>query len=68
MYNKQIFKAEMVRKGYTQERMAAAMGLSNKAFNDKLANGKWWMSEIVQAINILDIKTPMRFINNLFFS
>lgn len=64
MVNITELKAQMVRKQYTQEKLAGAMGISNRTLYNKFKSGVFGSDEIEKMISILDIKEPM----DIFFA
>lgn len=52
-------KAEMVRKGYTQARLAEEIGISPRTFSNKLKSGDFGSKEMEAMIDILSLKEPM---------
>ncbi|MGI5873504.1 MAG: helix-turn-helix domain-containing protein [Bacillota bacterium] len=55
--NTQLLKAKMIEKGYTQERLAAEMGLSRTSVNHKINGEKdFTAKEIYFLCDILNIK------------
>lgn len=55
-----MLKAQMVLKGYNQERLAGAIGISVAALWNKLhGRSDFTRKEIAELIRLLDIKEPM---------
>lgn len=52
-------KAQMVRKQYTQEKLADALGISTRSLYNKFKSGVFGSDEIEKMILILEIKDPM---------
>jgi transcriptional regulator with XRE-family HTH domain len=52
-------KGKIVSKGYTQEKVANALGISPKTFGTKLKRGVLGSDEIETLINMLSIEDPM---------
>lgn len=52
-------KAQMVRKQYTQEKLANALGISNRTLYNKFKCGVFGSDEIEKMICVLEIKDPM---------
>lgn len=52
-------KAEIVKKGYTQQEMAKLIGISPKTFYEKMKKGVFGSNEIQLMIRHLDIKDPI---------
>ena len=59
MVNVTELKAQMVRKHYTQEKLAEALGISNRTLYNKFKSGVFGSDEIEKMISILGIKNPM---------
>lgn len=51
-------KGLIVIKGYTQKKIASEIGITPKAFYDKMKKGVFKSNEIEALINKLDIKNP----------
>ena len=64
MFSATELKAQMVRKGFTQEKLANAIGITTKTLNLKIKSGKFQRSEIQDIINVLEISDP----NPIFFA
>ena len=58
MVDVQGLKAEMVRKGLTQEKMAKHLNMSSRTFSSRLKRGVFGSDEIEKIMHILDIKNP----------
>lgn len=52
-------KAEIVKKGYTQEQIAKMIGITPKTFYLKMKKGEFKTLEAERIINILGIKNPV---------
>lgn len=52
-------RAQMVRKGYTQERLAKEMGITPKTLYLKMKNGKFGTDEVSRIMDVLCIKDPV---------
>lgn len=52
-------RAEIVRKGYTQEQIAKMIGITPKTFYLKMKKGEFKTLEAERMINILGIKNPV---------
>ena len=52
-------KAQMVRKQYTQEKLADALGISTRSLYNKFKSGVFGCDEIENMLLILEIKDPM---------
>lgn len=59
MVNVKELKAEMTRNGYTQERLAAEMGISSRTLCSKLKKGVFGTDEVEKIVKILKIKNPV---------
>lgn len=57
-------KAEMVRKGITQEQLAKQLNMSSRTFSSRMSKGVFGSDEIEKLVKILDIKDPM----SIFFA
>ena len=55
MLDVKALKAEMVRNGYTQERIAKALGMTARTFSTRLKTGDFGSKEIEIMINILNM-------------
>ena len=64
MLDVRALKAEMVRKSYTQARLAEEIGISPRTFSNKLKTGEFGSKEMEAIIDILDLKEPM----SIFFA
>ncbi|MBO5557763.1 DUF739 domain-containing protein [Ruminococcus sp.] len=64
MLNVPEFKAEMVRKGYTQKKLAQELGISEKTLCERLKTRRFGTDEIEILIPLLEIKDPM----SIFFA
>ena len=58
MVNVLALKAEIVRNGYTQSRLARELGMSSRTFSTRLKKGVFGSDEIETIIQILRIKEP----------
>ena len=52
-------KGIIVKNGFTQSIMAKRLGITPKAFYDKMARGVFKSNEIEEIINILKIENPI---------
>ncbi len=52
-------KAEIVKKGYTQEQIAKMIGITPKTFYLKMKKGEFKTLEAERMINILGIENPV---------
>lgn len=57
------FRAQLVRKGYTQQRLANEIGISAKTLTLKIKSGKFGTDEVQKIMKALDIRDP----NPIFF-
>ena len=64
MINVVELKAQMVRAGYTQEKLAQALEISPRSLSNKLKKGVFGSDEIDAMIEILGIKEPL----SIFFT
>ena len=64
MLDVKALKAEMVRKGYTQARLAEELGISPRTFSNKLKSRDFGCKEMEVIIDVLDLKEPM----DIFFA
>lgn len=53
-------KAIMLKKGYTQEKLAKELGIATKTLWSKFNKGVFYNTEIERMILILEIKEPMK--------
>lgn len=58
------FKAQLARKGYTQQKLAEEIGISAKTMSLKVKTGKFGTDEVQKIMKVLDIKDP----NPIFFA
>lgn len=59
MLNVNEFKAEMVRNGYTQEKLAEALGMSAKTLRARMKKRNFGADEIEKLVKTLKIRDPM---------
>ena len=59
MLNVPEFRAAMVRKGYTQKKLASILGISEKTFYERMKSKRFGTEEIEKLIPILEINDPM---------
>lgn len=64
MLDVNALKAEMVKNGYTQAKLAAEIGISPRTLSNKLKTGDFGNKEMEVIINVLSIKDPM----SIFFA
>jgi transcriptional regulator with XRE-family HTH domain len=58
MLNREELKIARIRKGYTQETLAVAIGMTSRTFTNKLKKGNFGLDEMDAMIEVLDIKNP----------
>ncbi len=59
MFAENEFKAELVRKGYTQKALAKEIGMTPKTLYLKMKSGKFGTDEVNRIMEVLDIKNPV---------
>lgn len=64
MLNKKLFRAELVKNGYTYKTMSAQLGMSERTFYNRVKSGDFGTTEIDQMLKILNITDPVP----IFFS
>lgn len=64
MYSAKELKAQMARRGFTQERLAKEIGISVKTLNLKIKSGNFKLSEVQAIANALDLED----LNPIFFA
>ena len=64
MLDVNALKAEMVKNGYTQAKLAEEIGISPRTLSNKLKTGDFGNKEMEVIINVLSIKDPM----SIFFA
>lgn len=64
MYSAKELKAQMVRRGFTQERLAKEIGISIKTLNLKIKSGNFKLSEVQAIANALKLED----VNPIFFA
>lgn len=62
--NRNMLKAEIVKNGLTQAKVAESIGMSQVTFSRKLKRGVFGIDEAEKLIGLLDIKDP----NQIFFN
>ena len=63
--NANILKGKMVEKGYTQEKLAEAVGISSNSMSRKLLGERQFrLGEVVKICEVLDIDDP----RDIFFT
>ena len=60
MINTNELRAEIVRCGLTQEKVAKELNMSPKTFYSRMRKGIFNSDEIESLISLLDIKNPMK--------
>lgn len=58
MLNKALFKAELVKNGYTFKAMADEIGISERTFSKRVKTGDFGSSEIDIMISLLHLEDP----------
>lgn len=58
MLNKKLFKAELVKNGYTYQKMADELGMSVRTFGRRVNTGDFGSSEIDVMLKVLNIDDP----------
>ena len=58
MLNKILFKAELVKNGYTFKTMANKIGISERTFSKRIKTGDFVSSEINVMISLLHLENP----------
>ena len=61
MYSAKELKAQMARRGFTQERLAKEIGISVKTLNLKIKSGNFKLSEVQAIANALDLENLIQF-------
>lgn len=59
MLNKQLFKSELVKNGYTFKSMAKEIGISERTFSKRVKTGDFGAVEMDIMISLLHIEDPM---------
>ena len=59
MIDRNKLRAAWVSKGFTQERVAKEVGVSNKTFSLKMKRGGFGSDEMEKMIDLLDISDPV---------
>lgn len=59
MLNKQLFKSELVKNGYTYKAMAEKLGISERTFSTRVKKGDFGSEEIDKMIPLLHLEDPM---------
>lgn len=58
MLNRPLFKAELVKNGYTFKKMAGELGMSERTFSKRVKTGDFGSSEIDIMIPLLHLDDP----------
>lgn len=58
MLNKALFKAELVKNGYTYKKMAEELGMSERTFCSRVNKGDFGTTEIDIMLPLLNIDDP----------
>lgn len=58
MLNKTLFKAELIKNGYTYKKMAEALGMSERTFCTRVKKGDFGIAEIDVMLSLLKIDDP----------
>ena len=58
MLNRNALRAEIVKNGYTQQKVAEKIGMSEATFYRKMRDGSFALDEAGKLIKLLDIKDP----------
>lgn len=61
MLNRPLFKAELVKNGYTFKKMAGELGMSERTFSKRVKTGDFGSSEIDIMIPLLHLDDPRPF-------
>jgi len=56
--NTNLLKAEIVKKGFTQEQVAKMVGISDTTFYRRMRDGNFGLDTVNDLIRILEIKEP----------
>lgn len=59
MLNKKLFRAELVKNGYTYKTMAEEIGISERTFCDRVKKGEFGSTEIDIMLPLLKIDDPV---------
>lgn len=59
MFSKNEFRAELVRKGYTQKSLAEKIGMTPKTLYLKMKTGKFGTDEVNKIMEVLNIQDPI---------
>lgn len=58
MFNANELRAAIVRRGYTQKRLAEKIGISEPSMYRKIKNGSFGLEEAQKIIDVLEIENP----------
>lgn len=61
--NKNLYKAALAEKGYTQRELAKRLNMAESTLSRKIKNDTFTLKEAEKIIKILEIKNPL----NIFF-
>lgn len=59
MFSAKELKAQIVRQGYTQERLAKDIGISQKTLYLKMKSGNFLTEEVSKIMEVLNIEDPV---------
>ena len=59
MFNASELKAQIARRGYTQEKLAKEIGITPKTLGIKIKTGKFGTDEVTKIMQVLDISDPV---------
>lgn len=59
MLNKKLFRAELMKNGYTYKSMADAIGISERTFNNRISKKEFGSDEIEKMVLLLKIDNPL---------
>lgn len=68
MYNKNMFKAELVKRGITQRALANTIKMDVSVLNRKINNGHWSIKDLPMILKALNVKDEEKFIFDIFLS
>lgn len=60
MVNKNLLRAKIVENGMNQQKVAQAIGMTEKTFCMKMKSGKFGLDEAQKMIDLLNIENPER--------
>lgn len=58
MFNANELRAAIVRRGYTQKKLAEKIGISEPSMYRKIKNGSFGLEEAQKIIDVLEIENP----------